>query len=104
MFIRLNKRAQGSLEYTIIITIVVAAFLLMQVYYKRSIQGRWRSSADDIGDQYSPGVTTGTSISNRTGSSTEIVNAGSLSSAVSSNSDTNITDNVPIAANEIWSW
>jgi hypothetical protein len=34
----------------------------MQVYLKRGYQGRLRESTDQIGDQYSPGYTTGTSV------------------------------------------
>lgn len=46
-------RAQGTLEYVILVVVIITALLTMQVYIKRSIQGRLRSSADDIGDQFS---------------------------------------------------
>lgn len=54
-----NTRAQTSLEYAVIIACIVAALLAMQVYIKRGIAGRLRSAADDIGQQYDPGNTTG---------------------------------------------
>ncbi|MFA6217553.1 MAG: hypothetical protein WDL87_07915 [Candidatus Omnitrophota bacterium] len=58
MFIRLTKRAQSTLEYAVIIAVVVGALIAMQVYVKRGLQGRLRQASDDIGDQFSPGVTT----------------------------------------------
>ncbi|MFA5260725.1 MAG: VWA domain-containing protein [Candidatus Omnitrophota bacterium] len=36
---------------------LIAALVSLQMYAKRSIQGRLRSATDDIGDQYSPGNT-----------------------------------------------
>jgi hypothetical protein len=53
-----NKKAQSTLEYAIIVAVVVGALLTIQIYIKRGIQGRMRSSTDNIGDQYSAGVTT----------------------------------------------
>ena len=50
-----KKRAQSSLEYAILIIIVLGALLSIQVYIKRGIQGRLRSATDDIGEQYSTG-------------------------------------------------
>jgi len=52
------KRAQSSLEFAIVIFAVVAALLGMQVYMRRSLQGRLRSSADELSaQQYEPGKT-----------------------------------------------
>jgi Flp pilus assembly pilin Flp len=50
-------RGQSLLEYVILVTIIVAALITMQVYMKRGIQGRWKDSVDQLGDQYSPGTT-----------------------------------------------
>jgi Flp pilus assembly pilin Flp len=58
MFIRSKKRAQSTLEYAVIIAVVVGALIAMQVYVKRGLQGRLRQATDDIGDQFAPGVTT----------------------------------------------
>ncbi len=52
-----NKRGQSTLEYAVLIIIVIAALLSIQVYIKRGVQGRLKSSADDIGEQYSVGNT-----------------------------------------------
>lgn len=45
------KKIKGFtvLEYCVIIIIVAAAVLLMQIYVRRAIVGKWKSSADTIG-------------------------------------------------------
>ena len=54
-----NKRRKGqsTLEYAVLIIIIIVALLSIQVYIKRGIQGRLKSASDDIGDQYSNGNT-----------------------------------------------
>lgn len=59
MFMRkLSRRGQSTLEYAILILIVIVALLAMQTYLKRGIQGRMRESSDNIGEAYSPSYTT----------------------------------------------
>lgn len=60
MIIYLSKKGQSTLEYGIIVAIVVAGLLAMQMYIKRGVQGKLRSAADDIGEQFSPEHTTST--------------------------------------------
>ena len=52
-------RASFSIEYAVLIAIVVAALLGMSVYTKRALMGRWREAGDTFGSgrQYEPGVT-----------------------------------------------
>jgi hypothetical protein len=52
-----QKRAQSTLEYAVLIIVIIGALLSIQVYLKRGVQGRLKSAADDIGDQYSSGNT-----------------------------------------------
>ena len=52
-----QKRGQSTLEYAVLVVIIIGALLSIQFYLKRGIQGRLKSSADDIGDQYSAGNT-----------------------------------------------
>ncbi len=47
-----KKRAQSSVEYTVLIIVILGAFLGMQNYFKRGMQGRWKAAVDDLGDQY----------------------------------------------------
>lgn len=69
-----SNRAQAIFEYAIMLACLVAAVLAMQVYIKRSMQGRLRQAADELGQQYAPKETTGThtySYSGTTESSTK---------------------------------
>lgn len=51
-------KGQSTLEYAILIVIIIGALLSIQIYIKRGIQGRLRSATDDISsDQFSPGNT-----------------------------------------------
>jgi Flp pilus assembly pilin Flp len=45
-------KAQASLEYAALIGVVIGAIVIMSTYLKRSVEGKLRSNADDIGDQY----------------------------------------------------
>ncbi len=42
------------IEFAVIAACVAAAFLGMRIYIKRSMMGKLRQSADEIGGQYSP--------------------------------------------------
>ena len=53
----LNKRAQSTLEYAVLIAVVVGALVAMQIYMKRGVEGRMRSSTDNIGKQFDPDKT-----------------------------------------------
>lgn len=53
-----NLRGQTSLEFAVIIAVIVAALLSMQIYIKRGIQGKLKTAADDLGQQYDPQNTT----------------------------------------------
>ena len=83
------RKAQSTLEYALIISVVVGALLAMQVYVKRGVQGRLKSATDDIGDQYSPGYTESTVEVEIQSNSTETLSGG----VTSINSETNQTRN-----------
>jgi len=53
-----TKRGQSTLEYAILVVVVIMALIAIQAYLKRGIQGRMRESADQIGEQFAPGDTT----------------------------------------------
>ena len=52
-----KRKGQSTVEYAVLIIIIIGALLSIQLYIKRGIQGRLRSAADDIGEQFSPGNT-----------------------------------------------
>ena len=56
-FYNKKKKGQSTLEYAVLIIIIIGALLSIQVYIKRGVQGRLKSATDDIGDQFSPGNT-----------------------------------------------
>ncbi len=63
-------KAQSTLEYAMVVFCVVLALVGMNIYVKRSIQGRIRSAADDMGEQYSPKTTKSHTVQNFISSST----------------------------------
>lgn len=71
------KKAQSTLEYALILAVIVGALLTMQNYLKRSVQGKLESTADEIGQQYSPGLTQKTDhLESRVGTITETTTFG----------------------------
>lgn len=52
-----KKRAQSTLEYAVLVIVIIGALLSIQVYLKRGVQGRLKQATDDIGDQFSVGNT-----------------------------------------------
>jgi len=57
--LRQRKKAQTSIEYVVLLVILMGAFLGIQNYLKRGLQGRWKLSVDELGDQYDPRTTNG---------------------------------------------
>lgn len=55
----MRRRAQTTLEFMIILAVVVGALLCMQTYIKRGLQGKLRATVDELGEQYDPANTTG---------------------------------------------
>ena len=44
--LRLKKKGQSTAEYAIVIGLVIAAAVAMQIYVKRSIQGKMKDAVD----------------------------------------------------------
>lgn len=51
MFIYLNKKAQSTAEYVIVLGLIVAAVLAMQTYVKKGLQGRMKDATDYVGSE-----------------------------------------------------
>ncbi|MDD2679223.1 MAG: hypothetical protein PHO03_00255 [Candidatus Omnitrophica bacterium] len=51
-----NKKGFLSLEYALLIAVLVAALVAMGFYFKRSLSGKWREAGDSFGfgRQYKP--------------------------------------------------
>lgn len=54
-----TKKAVFTIEWLVLIVLIVLALLAMQLYLKRSVNGRFKSAGDSFGQgrQYEPGVT-----------------------------------------------
>ncbi|MCC6758010.1 MAG: hypothetical protein IT395_00070 [Candidatus Omnitrophica bacterium] len=63
----LRKKGQSSVEYAVMIIVVIGALIAMQNYFKRGVQGRWHTSVDGVGDQYDPMFTTANIVHRVTG-------------------------------------
>lgn len=88
--------AQSTIEYVVMFSLVVAALFGMQVYLKRGMSGRMKSSADEIGGGffYSPGATHSTiTIDTTTGtkSSSSVKDVAGSIDYKASTMDTNLT-------------
>ena len=57
---KLRSKGWTTLEYAVLISVIMAAIFAMQVLLRNAISGKWKSSADSIGGgmQYEPGLTT----------------------------------------------
>lgn len=98
-----SKRGQSTLEYAVLIVVIIAALIAMQVYLKRGIQGRMRESSDQIGEQFSPGYTVSNRVTQTLSNTREIADGYSTTTQIL-NQFQNVsgTENVMAAANEYW--
>lgn len=89
MKLKINRKAQSTLEYAIIVVVVVGALIAMQWYVKGGYQGKLRQASDDMGQQFSPTLTTGSQSTTVDSSQTETWGGGSYATnAPSSNTIT----------------
>ncbi|MFA5437316.1 MAG: hypothetical protein WC293_01930 [Candidatus Omnitrophota bacterium] len=51
-----RHNGQSIVEYVVIIIMVIAVFVVIGAYFKRSLQGRYRQTGDILGggEQYTP--------------------------------------------------
>lgn len=65
-----NRTGQSVIETAVLIIILALAFIAMQVYLKRAMQGRLKGAADQLGEQYDPERTTSDMFMNHVSNST----------------------------------
>ena len=109
MFRLLNKRkAQSTIEYVVLVIIIIGALITIQVYIKRGVQGRMKQATDDIGDQFSPGntnVVRRMKTDSRTSEAFGILHQGMSNSTLIDNDEvtiTNETSNIINVDQEYW--
>jgi len=55
------KRAQSLVEYSVLLTVFLAAIIVMSVYIKRAVQGNWHSNVASLyPDVYEQNITSET--------------------------------------------
>ncbi|MCP3685697.1 MAG: hypothetical protein GY861_23875 [bacterium] len=92
MFKKFRKiKGQSTVEYAVLIAIVIAALISIQMYIKRGVQGRLKSAADDIGDQYSTGNTNYSRRVHTLGNSQEKFESGVQSTKIIGDGETTYT-------------
>jgi uncharacterized protein (UPF0333 family) len=80
---RRNQKAQSILEFSLVSIVVVVSLFCMQIYLKRGLMGRLRGYSEQLGEQYSPGSTTVSIVSDIT-LDTQETSSGGLSTTTSS--------------------
>lgn len=103
----LSRKGQSTLEYAILVLIVIVALLAMQTYMKRGLQGRMRESTDNIGEAYSPGYTTSAITTTSTSTGNEKITGGAAPTqrtTLTNRQDDKLgTEGIPDYAQETWS-
>ena len=79
---RRGIRAQSTLEYAMIIAVVVGGLIAMQIYMKRGVEGKLRESTDDIGYQFDAEKTTFDHTLKRPGTSVQTITGGVTTSSI----------------------
>ncbi|MFZ5800496.1 MAG: hypothetical protein ACOY3D_03840 [Candidatus Omnitrophota bacterium] len=93
MYRKHKRSAQSTLEYAVLIVLVAVALLATQTYIKRAMQGRLKSSADDVGEQFSPGAAVlTTNIQSSTSTNESSVDGVTTSRMLGADSQTRVVD------------
>jgi len=98
----IKRGAQSTLEYALIVAVVVGGLIAMQVYVKRGLQGKLKESADQLGEQYSPGYTTGDVTVTTTSTTNETLADGTTSTSSTTNQGVVSNDATTVYTDEYW--
>jgi len=79
---RLKRSAQTTLEYAVLIGVIAAALITMQIYLKRGYQGKIKSGADSMGEQFSPALSTSNYTTNSFSNTSEDIDAGTTTTNI----------------------
>ena len=95
---KLSRKGQNTLEYVLLVTAVVAAFLAIQYYVNRGIQGRARDASDNIGSQFDAPATTAEYTTTRASTVRETTLGGVTRSALTAAEETTRTGSETVEA------
>lgn len=98
-----NRKAQSITEYAVLSGVLILAIVVMQVYLKRSVQGKFKDTADQIGEQFSTGESYHTQTIQQSmrkeisglGADTDLNAAWSKSTVITAGSETNPQEYIP---------
>jgi uncharacterized protein (UPF0333 family) len=83
MKLKMSRKGQGTLEYAIIIVVVIGALIAMQWYMKGGYQGRLRAASDDMGEQFGPTTTSGSIVTTHNSQQTDTTTMGTGATSTS---------------------
>ena len=89
-----KKRGQSTLEYIVLLIIILGVFAATSNYIKRGLQGRWKAAVDDFGDQYDPRLANSVinyTLTSQSSSLIQVVNAVNTNHRVTQRSDVSST-------------
>lgn len=52
-----KRKGQSILEYAMLLAVIVAVIVAIQIYVKRSVEGKLKASADQMGEQFTTNET-----------------------------------------------
>jgi len=99
-----KKKGQSTMEFTVLIIIVIGALIATQQYIKRAVQGSLFSAANDISEeQFSPGNTNMTRRTQSGSTTTEVMKGGATNTITTgSSTNTSVSMNLINAKYEYW--
>ncbi len=86
---------QSTLEYVVLGVVVTGALLSVSPFFKRSVMGGIKKSAEDIGGQFSPGNTNEIETTKVTGATKELVGQDEGGTAKQGTSSSSIQEKTP---------
>ena len=98
-----KRRGQSTVEYAVLAAVVVGALLVMQVYMKRGISGKFRESTDRIGEQYTPYTSTYNLNTGSTSDRTETTTAAGTSISAINKAETQTREGGETTAGKVMS-
>jgi uncharacterized protein (UPF0333 family) len=87
---RIHK-GQSTVEFGVLLVVIVTALVAMQFYLRRGIQGRLRSGVDSLGEQYDPEKSRSEFTINHTKTGVKLVNVTTQNGWYTQQSQQNVT-------------
>ena len=100
---RTRCNGQSTIEFALLIAVVVAAFVAIQFYLRNALEGRLRQSGDQIGSQWDARQGEYTNITNSSSTRHEVVlPEGTTTSTIMDEKQTRDIDEKITASQNLW--